>query len=283
MIVAVSETGSLSNAAKQLGISQPAVSSQIKRIQALVGGELFSRGANGSVPTELGKLVLYQGRRMLEANDQILRLGGATDAPQVLRLGLSTLFFRDFIRHHTAETLRGVFIHTDHSLAIAKALADGYVDIACIFESHAIEQDIQRLIIDEFSEPLIWVRAKDFVLSPGAPIPILTWPGDDWMIRTLTRHGLSYQIVFNSPDFYTKLSAVEAGIGLTAIPQRMLPQNLVRAQEYYLPELPKIKALLCHRSGLETDLASKLVMQLTALFFERTPGTDRIPSTMPIS
>src|SRR5271155_1883666 len=99
-VVAISETGSLSKAGERLGLSQPAVSSQINRLQSL-GGALFSKTANGTTTTELGKLALREARRILEANDQLLRLGGNTDGPQPLRLGLSTLFVQRFIRHQT--------------------------------------------------------------------------------------------------------------------------------------------------------------------------------------
>jgi DNA-binding transcriptional LysR family regulator len=87
------------------------------------------------------------------------------------------------------------------------------------------------------------------------------------MIRTLTRHGISYKIVFNSPDYQAKLAAVEAGIGLTAVPASMVPPSVVRAEEYYLPELPLIEALLCARQGLDTEQASALLRQLSAMFF----------------
>src|SRR5271156_2802164 len=75
-VVAIAETGSLSKAGERLGLSQPAISSQIRRLQGLVGGSLFVKGANGTTTTELGKLALQQARKLLEANDQILRLGG---------------------------------------------------------------------------------------------------------------------------------------------------------------------------------------------------------------
>src|ERR1700712_4529413 len=90
-VVAISETGSLSKAGERLGLSQPAVSSQVKRLQGLVGGELFFKTPNGTIATELGKLALQQARTILDANDQLLRLGGATEGPMPLRLGLSTL------------------------------------------------------------------------------------------------------------------------------------------------------------------------------------------------
>src|ERR1700748_2345292 len=75
-VVAISETGSLSKAAERLGLSQPAISSQVKRLQNLIGGSLFVKTANGTTTTELGKLALRQSRIILEANDQLLRVGG---------------------------------------------------------------------------------------------------------------------------------------------------------------------------------------------------------------
>jgi DNA-binding transcriptional LysR family regulator len=271
-VVAIAETGSLSKAGERLGLSQPAISSQVKRLQNLVGGALFLRTANGTTTTELGKLALQQARRILEANDQLLRLGGNNVGPQPVRLGLSTLFVEEFVKHQTVETLDNIFVYTDHSLAIGRGLIDGYVDIACIYENPAVEAEIERLIVNEFEESSVWVRAREFVLSPGAPIPILTWPGDDWMIRTLTKHGLSYKIVFNSPDYHARLAATRAGIGLTAIPVRMVPPYLAIAREYYLPELPSRKSLLCVRLGLEGDQMTALVKHLSALFFERDKG-----------
>ena len=40
-VVAIAETGSLSKAGERLGLSQPAVSSQVKRLQNLIGGAFF--------------------------------------------------------------------------------------------------------------------------------------------------------------------------------------------------------------------------------------------------
>lgn len=274
-VVAISETGSLTKAAEKLGLSQPAVSSQIKRIQSMVGGALFARTANGTTATQLGKLVLHQARRILEANDQMLRIGGAAHLPQPVRLGLSTLFVREFLGHQNAQSLSDVVIHTDNSVGITKGLIDGYIDIAYILENPELTSEISHLIVNEMDEEFVWVRSRDFVLSPGSPIPILTWPGDDLMIRTLTRHGIAYKIVFNSPDYHSKLAAVEAGIGIAAIPRRMIPSSLVWAQEYYLPQLPPIKSLLCARSNLESSQSAKLLGEISKLFF-KAPDTTLI-------
>ena len=282
-VIAVSETGSLSKAAERLGLSQPAVSSQINRLQGLVGGALFTKAANGTTTTELGNLAVRQARKIIEANDQLLRLGGSAEALQSLRLGLSTPFLDKFLADQTPDSLSDIFIHADHSIEIAKGLIEGYIDVGCIFENSAFEAGIEDIVVNEFSEPLVWVRARHFVLSPGAPVPILTWPGDDWTIRAMTRHGVSYKIVFNGCDHYAKLAALEARIGLTVMPQSMVPANLVEAKEYYLPPLPSIKALLCAHPGLETERALLLMKQLSALFFQKAKPNQPIERKQPVS
>jgi DNA-binding transcriptional LysR family regulator len=160
-VVAISETGSLSKAGDRLGLSQPAISSQIKRLQGLMGGALFLKTANGTTTTELGKLALLQARRILEANDQLLRLGGNTDGAQPLRLGLSIMFVQQFIRHQSAGSLSDIFVHTDQSVPIGRGVIDGYIDIACIFDHPTIESEIEPLVINRMKDPLVWVRARN--------------------------------------------------------------------------------------------------------------------------
>ncbi|UGV28416.1 LysR family transcriptional regulator [Rhodopseudomonas boonkerdii] len=272
-VVAISEAGSLTKAADQMGLSQPAVSSQIKRLEQLVGGSLFSKTPNGSCPTDLGKLVLAQARKIIEANDQVLALGGADSNAGRLRLGLSSLLSRQFVEHHI-DRLGDIQILAAASHEISSALVEGHIDIACFYQRGDIEPDLATLIVDEYEDHLVWVRSKNFVLSPGAPIPIVTSTNDDWMISTLTRHGLSYRIAFSSQDYDAKKSAVEAGIGLIAMPSRMIPSGLVWAKEYYLPELSAIKNLLCIRQGLSSNRVLELKNQLSQLFMYHSASRE---------
>jgi DNA-binding transcriptional LysR family regulator len=274
-VIAIAETGSLSKAGERLGLSQPAISSQVRRLQSLVGGSLFVKGANGTTTTELGKLALQQARKILEANDQLLRLGGNNFGPPPLRLGLSTWSIEAFLGQKLPDSLADVLILADHSCAIGRGLIDGYVDIACIFDNARLDPDIEQMVVDEYAEPVTWIRSRNFVLSPGAPIPILTHPQNDWIIPTLTKHGLSYKIVFNSPDNYARFAAARAGIGLTAVPTRTVPEDLVIAKEYYLPQLPPIRTLLCERAGLEPQRSAALIRHLRTLLFKASPSSAK--------
>ena len=56
-----------------------------------------------------------------------------------------------------------------------------------------------------------------------------------------------------------------------AMPSRMIPDSLVRAKEYYLPDLPKIKTLLCIRPGLRSSRLLDVKNQLCSLFLSDAP------------
>jgi DNA-binding transcriptional LysR family regulator len=64
-LVAISDLGSYSRAGAKLGLTQPAISAQVKRAQAMVGGALFERTGPGAIGlTPLGGLVLRHARTM---------------------------------------------------------------------------------------------------------------------------------------------------------------------------------------------------------------------------
>jgi hypothetical protein len=92
IIVAVANTGGQSKAATLVGLSQPALSAHLKRIESLVGGSIFKKAASGSIPTDLGKLVIVQAGRIIDSNDQLLRLRGDAEVSRSIRLGISDLY-----------------------------------------------------------------------------------------------------------------------------------------------------------------------------------------------
>ncbi|MEO6088901.1 MAG: LysR family transcriptional regulator, partial [Umezawaea sp.] len=53
-VCAIAEEGSVTKAATRLGLTQPAMSAQLRTVERILGGLLFERTPNGSVPTDLG-------------------------------------------------------------------------------------------------------------------------------------------------------------------------------------------------------------------------------------
>ena len=69
--LAVADTGSLSGAARLLGISQPTLGRQIKAVEAQLGVELFHRRPKGFELTETGAALIEPARAMQEAAHRI--------------------------------------------------------------------------------------------------------------------------------------------------------------------------------------------------------------------
>ena len=87
--VAVVDLRSFTKAAQSLGITQPAVSAQVKRLQQLLGGDLMDKSAPGVALTQMGETVLAYARRLLAINDQILSFTGPpAAAPHAIRVGM---------------------------------------------------------------------------------------------------------------------------------------------------------------------------------------------------
>lgn len=290
-LVSIVETASFSKAGTQLGLSQPAITAQMKRLQTIVGGPVFERG---TALTPLGLLVLSHARKILEANDQILSLGGAVAEMQLARVGLSAIYASEFFKIVNANGGREqLTFFCGHSPEIAKSVEGGYLDVACLFNPSDIHGDL----VDEWSENLVWVRSRDFVLSPGSAIPIGTWPGrpeDQPAIQSLEKHGLAYRIAFTSYDYYSRVEAAAAGICLKVMPERLVAEPLVVAKDYYLPPLRPLRAGIRVRNGAsigKTDWVVKLLRKLApdqsgskpaGVQTDQSETLDRSPMNAPV-
>ncbi|MDA0635960.1 LysR family transcriptional regulator [Nonomuraea sp. MCN248] len=71
IVRAVADAGSVSKAASMLGLAQPALTAQLKRIERMLGGALFERDRHGARPTRLGELVLARARVLLPAAKEL--------------------------------------------------------------------------------------------------------------------------------------------------------------------------------------------------------------------
>ncbi|MEV6984960.1 LysR family transcriptional regulator [Sphaerisporangium sp. NPDC051017] len=91
IVRAVAEAGSVTKAATQLGLAQPSLTAQLKRIERTLGGALFERDRNGARPTPLGQLVLTRARVLLpavrELQEEAVRFANSYEGIPGFRIG----------------------------------------------------------------------------------------------------------------------------------------------------------------------------------------------------
>lgn len=87
-VVTVAETGSVTRAAQVLNLTQSAVSMQIRRLEEMLGQQMFTRSQRRMTLSPAGDRLVDYGRRMLRLNDEALCSVGAEEGIQNLRIGV---------------------------------------------------------------------------------------------------------------------------------------------------------------------------------------------------
>jgi DNA-binding transcriptional LysR family regulator len=276
--VVIQESGSFTKAAEALNLTQPAISAQIKRLQQLVGGEVFVRSGFGISLSEKGEVVSRYARRILAMNDQILSLTGTAAVAKSIRIGMPNVYasamLSDLIAACRAAT-EGERLHfsCESSADLARSLSSGYLDIAFIASGN-VPLGMQ---LERWTEPMCWVCAPGFSISPGASIPLQSWPygvSDQLAIESLENAGLSYSVVFTASDLSAHYAALKSGLGYVVLPQRLIPSDLKVAREHFLPALSPCDIGIYINSERDTRKLRNVATRMAEILRPRGPASE---------
>jgi DNA-binding transcriptional LysR family regulator len=149
--VAIAEERSFTRAAERLWVAQPGLSTQIRRLEAELGIQLFDRHTRGVDLTDAGALFLERARAALAAADAASATGSDLERGMVgtVRLGIATgarwhqtsALLERFTRERGEVELTVVECHGG---ALWRELRDGRLD-ALVAPSCYSSADLQRL------------------------------------------------------------------------------------------------------------------------------------------
>lgn len=207
-LVHVAELGSLSKAAARLRIAQPALSRQVRLLEAELGSALFARHGRGMVITEAGRTVLVHATRIL-AEVEALRdgvsgagavLGGhvAIGLPPTIADLIAVPLVAAFTATHPRVSVRLVSAYTG---TLLDGLQRGEIDLAILYDPRATRGLRSRPLM---RERLFLIGAGDADLAPDRPVPFRSLAGERLLLPS-DRHGLRNVL---------QLFADEAGIAL---------------------------------------------------------------------
>ncbi len=69
--LAIAKAGSITSAAEQLNVTQPALTRRLQQLEEHFGASLLARGRKGAVLTEIGKLVEHEARQIVARYEQL--------------------------------------------------------------------------------------------------------------------------------------------------------------------------------------------------------------------
>lgn len=165
----VARLGSITQAARQLGLSQPTVTAQVKALEELYEVELFTRQSGRLAITDAGLKLLPQIEQLLLQTAQVessLRQSGTVQQGQ-LRIGATAPYYvLDIVkRYQAALPLVDISIQSGNSRQMIQSLAEYQVDLAT--SSH-LDTDPRLLRIELGRDPLALVVHAQHPLAQTA-------------------------------------------------------------------------------------------------------------------
>jgi DNA-binding transcriptional LysR family regulator len=269
--IAVTDLRSFTRAAQALGVTQPAVSAQIKRLQMLLGAELFDKSAPGVTLTAKGEVIVNYARRVLALNDQMLDVTSHGGPVARLRIGLAMDYFEGPILQAIAQFRQAhpelrMQISAELSTSLLRDLRRGDYDlVVAASDGEQIDSPSRRWI-----EPAGWGAASMSVLEQDGPLPLLV-VGENSLSRRLSvsaleRAGQDYQIVYVGGSFAGLVQAARAGLGVACWARRGLVEAGLTVLDGAprLPAVPDAIGAVHLREGLDSPDMIELADMITA-------------------
>ncbi|WP_051201689.1 LysR family transcriptional regulator [Paracoccus aminophilus] len=244
--VTIIDVKGYTRAGDRLGKTQPTISAQIKRLQDLLGVQLFSRDvkeAGGVYLSEEGEVVASYARRILLLNDEMMLRISRRDKRGKLRLGIPS----DYADHFMPKLMAGLTdeqagftfeVVCDLSHVLLKGLRDGQFDIVVAMTNDGPAENPFMT----WREKLAWVSGPAPEEGFGDPLRIVSFPEGciyrRSMMSALQRSGRSFELVYSSPSQSCLETAIANGFGISVLAERVISDKVEKpGPEAGLPRL----------------------------------------------
>lgn len=264
---AVAEAGSLTAASNRLGITQPALSRQIKALEADLGAALFTRHARGLVLTQAGRDLFETAWEVLRKIERVQgRIAESQDTVRGTLVVTTMLTFGSvWLTQHI-----GPFMERYPELKIELRLSDTDLDLST-GEAHVAIQLHEPDHAEWIARPLTSFTghiyaSPEYLDRRGTPVAI-----EDLLAHDIISFGPDSLSHISNLAWFKKLAptlrppeprltvdnlygvmhAAESGIGVSALPDYLVRgrKNLVRILPSY--EITQYRAYYCYAPELK--------------------------------
>jgi DNA-binding transcriptional LysR family regulator len=267
--VAICDSGNFTKAAREVNLTQSAVSLHVKRLEDQVGSRLVVRNVRGVRLTEHGEVLLSYARRILALYKEAeQRLG--RDTGGLVRIGVP-----EYFDLHTLSSLLAQFSGRYPAVKIQIELGLGPDISALVDESELDLAIVSNEIREGDGTPLcrerrVWAAGGSMRLAPDEPAPLALYPPfcrwRQLALEELDRAGRTWKLVIQSAGTAGILAALDAGLAISVFPEFNLPPRLKALGEAEgLPKLPDFEFVL-RRSRNGSHAADHLAEMIVNFF-----------------
>jgi len=285
--LAVARSGQLASAAEEVGVTQPALTKAVQRVEQEFGLQLFERSVRGMALTAAGIRVADQMRRLQATYADTVLLADDMRARQagLLRIGVT-----DTTAGNRMAAVLGpllvqrpglrVRMRVDRSDVLAALVREGELDLAMVPAYEGQPLDAERTKID--NDPMLPLVRAGHPLAARARVSLKDVSGFGWMTgpttsaayRALTeifaRHALPPPTIIMEVPFASELNlSVLAATDLVTLVPRSFMQHATDDRFTVLPvaalRIPRAVLLLSRPGSAWSPLMQTLRDHLIAL------------------
>lgn len=246
--VAVARLGSISAAALQVGRTQSALSTQMKRLEQVAGGEVFHRTGSGVSMTKLGERLLSHALSILTVHDEAMSDLTGKSLQGSLSFGCPEDYLDVFLpeilsRFTTEHPAVEIEVTCAPTSELKPMLHRRQIDAALISEpTEAIGKEYLR------SVKLVWVASNTrpaALRNEVVPLALAAPNTLDHQVacEAMRCAGRPYRIAFAASSLTGLLAIARSGHAISAVTDTAVPNDLVVIQDP-LPALPEVGILL---------------------------------------
>ncbi len=286
-LCAIADTGSVRKAARQLGMTQPSLTTQLHRIEKALGGQLFFREPTGSRPTPLGHAVLCRARPIVaEMRALIDEIASASHHERGARLHIGSTnspavagWLRR-LRVRLPET--DTTIRADVSAnALLHMVATGQLDAAFVHEVEGAPLRVPEGLVEHelvAREPQFIALAESHPAAARDVVRVADLADDQWMVdptvdgewaglrRIWAAAGITPRVVHG--DYLTAVDLVTAGEVVTPCQPTARSRHGMAIRPLYGDPLAVRLFMACRHDATPAASADDLFADLTASYLE---------------
>jgi DNA-binding transcriptional LysR family regulator len=193
VVVTIADAGSIGGAARALGLDQPLVSRQLRRIESELGLVLFHRASGGATLTPVGADFVQRARPLLHEFDALLLR--ARSATAAVRFGASALGVLAGELIDALDALFGVPVSafTHHSAQhLLAQLGSGELELALVAEYEgsrlSVPAQCRHVVLVE-REPALVALSTGHRLAGKEPLHLADLADEWWILQGLAEDG----------------------------------------------------------------------------------------------
>lgn len=265
------EEKSVTRVARRLNRTQPAVSLQIRRLEAAAGFPLFEPDLRHLKLSRHGEMLLPHARTMLRLDEEARLRLSADDVAGRVTLGCPDLYAAFLLPETLArfrDTYPGVEVTVRCALSrqLAQDMTEGLLDIAIATRMPGVSPRVGTGTLLR-PEPLIWLGAEGGSAHLADPIPLAMLPDGnlyrDYALAALDHIGRRWRIACISESIAGLQSMALADSAVCVLAQSVRTPGLVRlGSAEGLPPLESVDLILWERHPGGSSAADHLAAHI---------------------